>query len=58
MKTSIYKRGKYNIRNRKESKVSFFTDKLMKEKLKQLADAKNKNISLLIREAIEACYFN
>lgn len=56
MKTTMYKRGKYNKQHPKDMKITFLSDKLTIEDLKQLSGIKHKNVSQVIREAIHECY--
>jgi hypothetical protein len=56
MKTSMYKRGKYNKQQPKERKITFLTDIPMIVNLKQLSGIKHKSISQVIREAIQEYY--
>ena len=56
MKTTAYKRGKYNKQQPKELKITFLTDELMMENLKQLSGLKHKSVSHVIREAIQEYY--
>jgi len=56
MKTTLYKRGKYNKQHPKEKKITFLTDKLMIINLKQLSGMKHKSMSQVIRDAINEYY--
>ena len=58
MKSTMYKRGKYNKQHPKEKKITFLSDKLMMSDLKQLSGLKHKSVSQLIREAIHEYYIN
>ena len=55
MKSTMYKRGKYNKQHPKEKKITFLSDKLMMSDLKQLSGLKHKSV---IREAIHEYYIN
>ena len=56
MKTTMYKRGKYNKQHPKEKKITFLSDELMLINLKQLSIKQGKSLSQIIREAIQENY--
>ena len=56
MKSTLYKRGKYNKQLPKVKKITFLSDKGMIVDLKQLSEMKNKSISQIIRESIHEYY--
>ena len=56
MKSTTYKRGKYNKQHRKEKKITFLIDKLMMENLIRLSGMKDKSVSQVIREDIQEYY--
>lgn len=58
MKSTLYKRGKYNKQHPKEKKITFLSDKLMMANLKQLSGLEHKSVSQVIREAVHEYYIN
>ena len=56
MKPTMYRRGKYNKLQPKNRKITFLSDELTVVNLHQLAGMQHKNMSQLIREAINEFY--
>lgn len=52
MKSTMYRRGKYNKQHPKDMKITFLSDKLTITNLKHLSVIKHKTMSQVIREAI------
>lgn len=57
MKPTMYRRGKYNKLQPKNRKITFLSDELTVVNLHQLTGMQHKNMSQLIREAINEFYY-
>jgi hypothetical protein len=56
MRSTMYRRGKYNKQYPKETKITFLSDELTIVSLHQLSGMKHKSMSQVIREAIHEYY--
>lgn len=56
MKPTMYRRGKYHKHQPKNRKITFLSDELTAVNLHQLTGMQQKNMSQIIREAINEFY--